>query len=183
MNNAKIDSTIRNKISGRRLTECMKLKKMKIAELSDWISTNKGMDSYSMQYISQMRTGHRAISSQNAFLFAECLGIDSGYLLGKDNFIAQSYEEYLSIIGSKEKWKEQLQSDRAELHKYDGYLHPCGYKVIEATFNPEGKPTEYRIAHNGNEAMISVSEMQKFKKAIDEQIQLRMKALMDKYKT
>lgn len=179
----KLDSNTRNKIAGSRLKECMKSKNMKLSEMAEWIYTNKGMDSYSIQYISQMRNGHRAISAENAFMFSECLEIDSGYLLGKDFWLAKSYDEYLGIMKDMNNQLEQQKSNRADLHLYDSYLKDNGYKIEEAVFY-DMKPKEYHVSDRAERiAVIPASEMKKFKKAIDEQIQLRMKALMDKYKT
>lgn len=149
--------------------------------MADEISLKHPQRVFSIQYISQMRTGHRAISPQSAFLFAECLDIDPDYLLGKDHYLAKSYEEYLGIIGDMEKQKKQFKSDKSNYHKYDDYLRPCGYTVIEMECAEDYEPIEYTIAHKGIEATIPANEMKKFKKAIDEQIRLRMEALMGRY--
>lgn len=174
------------KKAGKRLKECMKQRKLSLSGFVDLISDETGLI-FSEQTISQLRTGYRRITEQNAFIFADLLGIEAGYLLGKDGFSASSYEEYLSFMddlekqkADLEKWKEQIRADKSHYHKYDAYLKSCGYEVIDMECTQEGRPTKYKIASSGTEKWISVKDMEKFRKAINEQIQLRMGALMDK---
>lgn len=170
----------KREIQAKRLQECMDLAGKK---QSDLIRLTKHRYDIEIKsgHLSMILSADRSLPDDYAEYFSEILDVDYGYLIGSDLFVADSYADYLTINGTIETMSDQLDSDLIELRKYNYYLLPCGYKAIEATFTPEGKPTEYRIAHNGNEAMISASEMQKFKKAIDEQIRLRMDALMARY--
>ena len=168
-----------NKLSGNRLKECMDLKEKKASELSRWIE-GKGFIC-SDKYISLIKNGHRPISPSNAYLFAEFLGVDSGYLLGKDFWLAQSYDEYQGIVNDMEKQLKQQEADLEKLHLYDNYLKPCGYKV-DMTINLDGGPPSYKIIGKGKTVVFSEDEMKKFKREIDKYIKLKMDALMLEHK-
>lgn len=173
----KLSTNEKNKLSGNRLKECMDLREKKATELSRWIE-DKGFIC-SDKYISLIKNGKRPISPSNAYLFAECLKIDSGYLLGKDDFRAESYQDYLE----KEESNRQVKKVAQQMSKYDYLLEPYGYYVRSCLADgPDGtNTTTYQIQHNDQMAHIPDKEMKKFKKDVDDFIRLKMDALMDKY--
>lgn len=159
------------KQAGKRQTDLIRLTKLRFD-----IPIKSG-------HLSMILKAERSLPDDYAEYFASILGIDYGYLTGADKYIASSYDEYLDLMGTPDNWKERLQADVAELHKYDFYLDACGYKVIEANFAPDGAVEEYKIRHMGKEATIPADKMMDFKMDVDEYIQKALDPLVKKYKT
>lgn len=173
-----MDKAQEKKASGSRLKECMDAKGIKNGEMCAKMSI-QFQDSFSEQYLAQMRSGSSAISKKRAFRFAEILEIDADYLLGKDGFKAASYKEYLQLIEDRSRFKDAI----SEMKKYDHYLECCGYYVVGS--NGDGtQTTEYQIQRKRkskdapNLALIPADEMEQFKREVDKFIRLKMDALM-----
>lgn len=161
----------RNKITGKRLDECLKRKHITAKHLAD-ISGEKRDPPLSEQYISQMRRGKRAINYSNAALFSECLDIDRGYLLGDDDYKAENYDEYLGIMKKTEKRKTSLPEleEHAKVIELAGYSLYVNYNASTVVEHPGGSTTKMgytsTITNGNHSARITMTAMRKITKRV-----------------
>lgn len=173
-----ISTEEKRKVQADRLKECMNLAGKKQTDLIRLTKLRFNIDIKS-GHLSMILKGKRSLPDDYAEYFASILEVEYGYLTGSDMFRAESYQQF----SDAEESSRQIKEVAKQMSQYDYLIVPCGYYVHSCIADgPEGtNATTYQIHHNGQMAHIPDKEMKKFKKAIDEQIQLRMDALMDKY--
>ena len=181
-----ISTDDKRKALADRLNECMELNGKTQADLIRHTKEDYGVLIKS-GYLSMILQGKRTLPEDYAEYFSNILGVEYGYLIGSDKFVAKSYEDFRTITGTIETVMEQLHLEMEEKRKkYDTFLVPCGYKT-EAFFAPDGTPVEYKIKYKSTSTRwkyvtISAQEMEQFRKDVENYIHGQVSLMINRHK-
>lgn len=143
--------------------------------------------------LSQIRKKKRTLQREDAILFSKALKVDPGYLLGVDEYKANSYNEYVQIMKDDKEYTAAIQA----IHKYDDILNLIGgYTLVSGSItddssddytylgdNVSGKnENNVSVRRNGVIAVIPAKEMDKFESEVLMFIKKRFDSLMMLYR-
>lgn len=172
-------------ISGKRLTECMDRQNKDNKDLVCQLDL-KGCN-ISTSFLSQMRSGHRSISYSTAVMLAECLNIDEGYLLGKDNFEATNYFDYLYRTNHAEEMAIHSPDikRKATIIKMAGYSSSFNFDAGTAEVDAEGitssHPFSIEVSNKTEKAQIPYSYMEVIEKQVIQYAEALIHAAVIRY--
>ncbi len=168
------------KLQGDRLNECLEMRGMKPADLAHNYDGEFGV-SIPSSHLTMIRKGDRSLPYDYAVAFSDYLEIDSGYLLGSDNFRFGSYDEYVEGL-------EDIKNSTAvakKLPMLERYLRYNGYSIT--AFAPDGddegniEEYQFSLKHGKTIIHISYQELLQFNLDIDEYITLSAQQLFKRH--
>lgn len=161
-----------------RLDECLKMRKMTQADLIREYYEQFHLEIPS-SHMSMIKKAKRSLPHDYAIAFSEYLRIDSGYLLGIDNFTAANYQEYELILDAE----KAIPEHRELRNKYGYYLQPVRAKIVNTITSDEPSEDAYiKLNYKKNNVIVSATEMDAFNKEVEKYIEAALTHLMLKHK-
>ena len=169
----------------KRLNEVMKEKHIK----PEYLRRHSGVY-MSRQTLYYIRNAQRPLDPEDAKALSKVLRIDPGYLLGLDDYKANSYDEYLQMM----KDEEEYQQDLAGFSKYDYLINLIkGYLIVGASeigteftdytyLGNNVYDEEKNVTMSGIVATIPAADMETFEREVLKEIKKRFDKLMLKHR-
>lgn len=156
----------RNVVVGKRLQELMTLKGVKNAELSRALE-HRYNDVLALSNLCNYIKGVVPIASQKIERICDILGVDEGYLKGKDKFACETYSEYCE-------WAELFEKNNVDFVKYDLLLKPAKCFLM-SEMNPDDEQIEYRVNYDTETKTFTAQDMENFYQRVIDFIQSEFK--------
>ena len=119
----------------------------------------------------------RTLPQVFAFMFADILSIDAGYLTGQDNYRATDYSEYLEIMKSRAEYDILFDN----YTKYDTLLDQFGYRKVCVV--QDSDHSRFYLRHRGQTAGIPEEELDRLIEDVTRYIKKKLSIIMEEWRT
>lgn len=160
-----------------RLLECMEMENKKQSEIILSLKNLKHIEITSA-HLSMILKGSRTLPNDYAIAISDILKIDSGYLLGADDF---KYKNYKAFCG-RHKSEQQDEKLLSAFRECSRYVSHCGGKTINVIMNADNSKVEfYTVSFERKNIDIPPEEFEALKKDIDTYARACMKKISLQY--